>query len=264
MVVSISISISPFVILLLFSFSFFCLFFVNWHRASWLLEKGIGGKRTLIPTYWECITFIIASSTHIQLLFVHCPFVVHSEMAESNQMPTRLSPEICHSWSHVFVVRGQIKHLPLRRFHKKLSCTKDFASLVPYMIKWNEILNTRLFFTGLGRISPIVPFCFFLCYTLWSSYSTVACSEDRVRKTACKVQIHDLALFYVWLRGCKKNVELGVVFSSKISSDVEVASHCTLFTLFTLLALFTLFILIRLFYTAETVACMPIYIVREG
>ena len=193
--------------LLLFSFSFCCLFssfllpfFVNWHRASWLLEKGIGGKRTLIPTYWECITFIIASSTHIQLLFVHCPFVVHSEMAESNQMPTRLSPEICHSWSHVFVVRGQIKHLPLRRFHKKLSCTKDFASLVPYMIKWNEILNTRLFFTGLGRISPIVPFCFFLCYTLWSSYSTVACSEDRVRKTACKVQIHDLALFYVWLR----------------------------------------------------------------
>ena len=51
-------------------FFFFLLpFFVNWHRASWLLEKGIGGKRTLIPTYWECITFIIASSTHIQLFF---------------------------------------------------------------------------------------------------------------------------------------------------------------------------------------------------
>ena len=153
-----------------FFFFFFCLFFVNWHRASWLLEKGIGGKRTLIPTYWECITFIIASSTHIQLLFVHCPFVVHSEMAESNQMPTRLSPEICHSWSHVFVVRGQIKHLPLRRFHKKLSCTKDFASLMPYM---------------------------------------------RVRKTACKVQIHDLALFYAWLRGRKKVLSLASFFHQK-------------------------------------------------
>ena len=65
-------------------FFFFLLpFFVNWHRASWLLEKGIGGKRTLIPTYWECITFIIASSTHIQLFFsilrwlssIKCPLV---------------------------------------------------------------------------------------------------------------------------------------------------------------------------------------------
>ena len=106
-------------------FFFFLLpFFVNWHRASWLLEKGIGGKRTLIPTYWECITFIIASSTHIQLFFFH------SEMAESYQMPSCISPEICHSWLHVFVVRGQIKHLPLRRFHNELSCAKDFTLFV--------------------------------------------------------------------------------------------------------------------------------------
>ena len=84
-------------------FFFFLLpFFVNWHRASWLLEKGIGGKRTLIPTYWECITFMIASSIHIQLF---------------------LSPEICHSRLQVFVVRGQIKHLPLKRFYNKLSFT---------------------------------------------------------------------------------------------------------------------------------------------
>ena len=160
-------------------------------------------------------------------------------MAESYQMPIRKSPEICHSWLHVFVVRGQFKHLTLKRFHK------DFASLVPYMIKWNEILNARFFFTGLGRISPIVPFCFFLCYTLWPSYSTVACSEDRVRKSAAKIQIHDLALFYVWLRGRIKNNELGVVFSSKISSEMEVASHCALFTLFTLFTLFILFKLLK-------------------
>ena len=162
-------------------------------------------------------------------------------MAESYQMPTRKSPEIFHSWLHVFVVRGQIKHLPLKRFHNELSCTKDFASLVPYMIKWNEILNARFFFTGLGRISPIVPFCFFLCYTLWSSYSTVACSEDRVRKSAAKIQIHDLALFYVWLRGRIKNNELGVVFSSKISSEMEVASHWTVDTVYTVYTVYTIY-----------------------
>ena len=36
---------------------------------------------------------------------------------------------------------------------------------------------------------------------------------------------------------------------------MEVALSYTLFTLFTLL---------KLLYTAQTVACMPIYIVREG
>ena len=35
----------------------------------------------------------------------------------------------------------------------------------------------------------------------------------------------------------------------------------TLFTLFTLLTPFTLFILYKLLYTAETLACIPIYIV---
>ena len=41
----------------------------------------------------------------------------------------------------------------------------------------------------------------------------------------------------------------------------------TLFTLLTLLTWFTLltlFILLKLFYTARTLACMPVYIVREG
>ena len=32
----------------------------------------------------------------------------------------------------------------------------------------------------------------------------------------------------------------------------------------TLLTLWTLFILLKLLYTATTLACMPIYIVREG
>ena len=36
------------------------------------------------------------------------------------------------------------------------------------------------------------------------------------------------------------------------------------FTWFTLLTMFTLFILLKLLYTATTLACMPVYIVREG
>ena len=35
-------------------------------------------------------------------------------------------------------------------------------------------------------------------------------------------------------------------------------------TLMTLLTMFSLFIQFKLLYTAQTVACMPIYIVREG
>ena len=38
----------------------------------------------------------------------------------------------------------------------------------------------------------------------------------------------------------------------------------TLLTLYRLLALPTLFVLLKLLYTAKTLACMPIYIVREG
>ena len=36
------------------------------------------------------------------------------------------------------------------------------------------------------------------------------------------------------------------------------------YKLFTLLTLLTLFILFKLLYTAYTLACMPVYIVREG
>ena len=36
------------------------------------------------------------------------------------------------------------------------------------------------------------------------------------------------------------------------------------YKLLTLLTLLTLFILLKLLYTATTLACMPIYIVREG
>ena len=51
---------------------------------------------------------------------------------------------------------------------------------------------------------------------------------------------------------------------------MEVASRYTQFTLFTLFTLFSLFTLFTLFiqfklpYTAQTVAFMPIYIIREG
>ena len=37
-----------------------------------------------------------------------------------------------------------------------------------------------------------------------------------------------------------------------------------LLTWFTLLTMLTLFILLKLLYTATTLACMPVYIVREG
>ena len=62
----------------------------------------------------------------------------------------------------------------------------------------------------------------------------------------------------------------------EIPSEMEVAPHYTLLTLFTLLTsltlltwftlltLLTLFILLKLLYTATTLACMPVYIVREG
>ena len=43
----------------------------------------------------------------------------------------------------------------------------------------------------------------------------------------------------------------------KIPSEMEVALR------YTLLTLFTLFILFKLLYTAETVACIQVYIVRE-
>ena len=46
---------------------------------------------------------------------------------------------------------------------------------------------------------------------------------------------------------------------------MEVAPRNTLLTLLTLFTLFVaLFILFNLLYTAQTLACMPIYIVREG
>ena len=59
----------------------------------------------------------------------------------------------------------------------------------------------------------------------------------------------------------------------KIPSEMEVAPHYTLrslVTLFTwltllkLLILMTLFILFKLLYTAKTVACTLMYIVRKG
>ena len=51
---------------------------------------------------------------------------------------------------------------------------------------------------------------------------------------------------------------------------MEVAPHCkllillTLLTLLTWFALLTLFIVLKMLYTAKTLACMPIYIDREG
>ena len=47
----------------------------------------------------------------------------------------------------------------------------------------------------------------------------------------------------------------------KIPSEMEVAPRYKQLTLMTLL---TLFILLKLLYTATTLACMPVYIVREG
>ena len=47
----------------------------------------------------------------------------------------------------------------------------------------------------------------------------------------------------------------------RIPSQMEVATRSMLLTLLTLL---TLFILFKLLYTAYTLACMPVYIVREG
>ena len=44
----------------------------------------------------------------------------------------------------------------------------------------------------------------------------------------------------------------------KMPSEMEVAPR------FALLTLFTLFILFKLIYIAETKACLPMYIVREG
>ena len=43
-----------------------------------------------------------------------------------------------------------------------------------------------------------------------------------------------------------------------------VAPRYTLLELFTLFTLLTLLILFKLLYTAQTVACIPLYIVREG
>ena len=44
----------------------------------------------------------------------------------------------------------------------------------------------------------------------------------------------------------------------KITSEIEIAPG------YILLALLTLFILSKLLYIAESVACMPTYIVKEG
>ena len=44
----------------------------------------------------------------------------------------------------------------------------------------------------------------------------------------------------------------------------EVATRITLLTLLTLFTLFILFILLKLLYTAQTVGCMPIYVVMLG
>ena len=45
---------------------------------------------------------------------------------------------------------------------------------------------------------------------------------------------------------------------------MEAAPRYNLFKLFKLFTLLTLFILFKLLYTAKTLACMPIYIVRKG
>ena len=61
-----------------------------------------------------------------------------------------------------------------------------------------------------------------------------------------------------------------LMFIERIPSEMEVAPRyklttlLTLLTWFTLLKLFTLCIQLKLLYTAKTLACMPIYIVREG
>ena len=62
----------------------------------------------------------------------------------------------------------------------------------------------------------------------------------------------------------KKGIGVGLIESRKIPSEMEVAPCYSLLTLFTLLTLLTLIILFKLLNTAETVACMPIYIVRES
>ena len=45
---------------------------------------------------------------------------------------------------------------------------------------------------------------------------------------------------------------------------MEVAPRYKFLVQLTLLTLLTLFILLKLLYTATTLACMPVYIVREG
>ena len=68
-----------------------------------------------------------------------------------------------------------------------------------------------------------------------------------------------------WLWGCSR-LSQNMHPSRKIPSEIELALQYTLliYTLLTLLTLLTLFILLKLLYTATTLACMPVYIVREG
>ena len=55
-----------------------------------------------------------------------------------------------------------------------------------------------------------------------------------------------------------------VALRYKLLTLLTMLTWFTLLTCLTLLTWFTLFILFKLLYTAKTLACMPIYIVREG
>ena len=50
----------------------------------------------------------------------------------------------------------------------------------------------------------------------------------------------------------------------EVAPRYELLVQLTLLTLLIQFTLLTLFILLKLLYTTKTLACMPIYIVREG
>ena len=50
----------------------------------------------------------------------------------------------------------------------------------------------------------------------------------------------------------------------EVAPRYKLLTLLSLLTLLTWLTLLSLFKLLKLFYTAKTLACMPIYIVREG
>ena len=98
-----------------------------------------------------------------------------------------------------------------------------------------------------------------------------AISLIRVRKLCTGFQ--ELNHISIELLPSKTTWEINWYLSTillKIPSEKEVAPQyklltlLTLLTWFTLLTLLTLFILLNLLYTAKTLTCMPIYIVRKG